>query len=309
MPRVLSAAVVIALTTMLVSAMPHQQTAGRPMLSVETDLVLLPITVLDGQGRFVTGLTQGQFTVYDNGERQPIQFFTSEDLPATVGLLIDSSSSMRGKRADVTAAAGAFAAISHPRDELFTINFNERVWPGLPASIAFTSSAEQLREALTAAPVQGRTALYDAIERALDHLALGTLERKALIIVSDGGDNASVQTLDAVLTQARRTSAAIYSVVLYDPNDHEARPGLLRKLAGETGGTAFTPRRSGDVATAFASIAREIRSGYTIGFVPPDAPDGSYRTIRVVANTPDRRQLTVRTRAGYYAKRLASAGP
>ena len=282
-------------------ASPQQNVEPPPVISVRTDLVTLPVTVVDRHGAFVTGLRREDFTVYDSGERQTIQLFTSDDVPATIGLLIDSSGSMRGRRDEVTAAAAAFAAMSHPLDEFFTLNFNEAVWLGLPFPLAFTEDAQQLRAALSAAPAQGMTALYDALDRALVHLQRGTRDRKALIVVSDGGDNASSQTLDAVLERARRASAAIYSVTLVDPGDRDARPRVLKTLARDTGARAFTPKRADEVMSAFTQIAREIRSAYTIGFVPTAAPGGGFRPVRVVADAGDRRQLLVRTRAGYYA--------
>ena len=291
----------LGLWSALGSASPQQNVEPPPVISVRTDLVTLPVTVVDRHGAFVTGLRREDFTVYDSGERQAIQLFTSEDVPVTIGLLIDSSGSMRGRREEVTAAAAAFAAMSHPLDEFFTLNFNEAVWAGLPFPVAFTADTEQLRAALSAAPAQGMTALYDAVDRALVHLQRGTRDRKALIVVSDGGDNASSQTLDAVLERARRASAAIYSVTLVDPGDRDARPRVLKTLARDTGARAFTPKRADEVMGAFARIAREIRSAYTIGFVPTAAPGGGFRPVRVVADAGDRRQLLVRTRAGYYA--------
>ena len=273
----------------------------RPTISVETNLVTLAVTVVDRRGQFVPGLTREQFSVYDNGERQTIDFFTSEDIPATVGLVIDSSSSMRGRRDDITAAATAFGALSHPLDEMFTVNFNEAVWPGLPPHIAFAANAEQLRAALAGAPAQGMTAMYDAVDHALDHLQLGTRDRKVLIVISDGGDNASYQTLDGLLEHARHAGAVIYSVMIFHPDDPDARPNVLKKLARETGGTAFTPRQVPDIKAAFTHIARDIRSGYTIGFSPSDTPDEGFRTLRVVADAGDGRHLIARTRAGYYA--------
>jgi VWFA-related protein len=287
------------------AAAPQQNVDPPPIISVKTDLVTLPVTVVDRHGAIVTGLRQEDFTVYDSGERQPIQFFTSEDVPATIGLVIDSSGSMRGRRKDVTAAAAAFADMSHPFDEFFTLNFNEVVWPGLPPPLDFTEDMDQLYAALSSAPAQGMTALYDAVDAALDHLQLGTRDRKALIIVSDGGDNASSHTLGAVLERARRASAVIYAVTLSDVDDHDAKPGLLKKLGRDTGGQAFRPKRADDVMRAFTQIAREIRSGYTIGFSPPDTPVGGFRPVRVVANAGGDRQLIVRTRAGYYAEPAA----
>jgi Ca-activated chloride channel homolog len=283
------------------AASPYQNVEPPPILSIRTDLVTLPVAVVDRHGRFVAGLRREHFTVYDSGERQMIQFFTSEDLPATIGLVIDSSGSMRGRRDAITAAADALAAISHPLDQFFTINFNEALWWGLPPSVGFTKDTDQLRAAMSAAPVQGLTALYDALDRALTHIQLGTRDRKALIVVSDGGDNASSQTLEAVQEHARRTSAVIYAVTLFDPDDHDANPQLLKKLARDTGGDAFTPRRPADVMRSFAQIAREIRSGYTLGFSPPEGANGGFRSVRVVADAGGHRDLIVRTRAGYYA--------
>lgn len=249
----------------------------------------------------MTGLRPEHFTVYDSGEPQTIQVFTSDDVPATIGLVIDSSGSMRGRRSEVTAAAAAFADMSHPLDEFFTLNFNEYVWPGLPPDVAFTEDMDELSAALSAAPAYGMTALYDAVDRALDHLQLGRRDRKALIVVSDGGDNASSQTLDAVLAHARRAGAAIYSVTLDNLGDRDANPRVLKKLAGETGARAFTPGSADEVMRAFAQIAREIRSAYTIGFVPTATAAVGFRPVRVVVDAGDRRGLTVRTRAGYYA--------
>ena len=282
---------------------PAQITRQASVLSVETSLVTLAITVVDRHGEFVAGLRPQHFVVYDDGEPRPIEFFTTEDLPATIGLVIDSSGSMRGKREQVTAAGMAFVALSHPLDELFTLNFNELVWPGLPPALAFTANPDQLREALADAPAQGMSALYDAVDRALTQLEDGTRDRKALIVVGDGGDNASARSLDHVMERARRSKAVIYTVTLFDPDDHDARPRVLKRLARATGGEAFTPRAASDVVRSFEQIARELRSGYTIGINPPDMADGGFRSIRVVVDAGDGRQLVARTRAGYYAGR------
>jgi VWFA-related protein len=183
------------------------------------------------------------------------------------------------------------------------VNFNEYVWPGLPGGVTFAADAEQLHRALARAPAVGMTALFDAVDRALDHLQRGTRDRKALVVVSDGADNASGRTLADVIEHARRTDAVIYGVMVYDPDTHDAKPDVLRRLARETGGDVFTPKNVRGVMDAFARIGREIRTGYTIGFAPPAAPDGGFRAIRVVADAGDGRTLIVRTRAGYYAAR------
>jgi Ca-activated chloride channel family protein len=289
------------LALMAAGSVSWQQRTEPPVLKIGTDLVSLTVTVVDRQGVLVPGLRQEHFTIYDNGERQTIQFFASEDVAATIGLLIDSSGSMRGRRDQVTTAAAAFAAMCDPLDEFFTVNFNEWVWRGLPPDVPFTADIDQLRAALSAAPADGMTALYDAVSRALTHLQRGTRDRKALVVVSDGGDNASVQTLDDVVQSARQSDAAIYSVTLFDPDNRDGRRQVLKTLAGETGGRAFVATDAADVTRSFAQIAREIRSGYTIGFVPNDTSRDGFRSIRVVVDAANHRQLIARTRAGYYA--------
>lgn len=300
MVRLICAVLLLASGAVVVTASALQHIEP-PTLSVRTDLVTLSITVVDRRGALVTGLRQEHFTVYDNGDRQAIQFFTSEALPATVGLLMDSSGSMRGRHADRAAVAAAFAAMGHPLDEFFSFHFNEDVWPGLPPSVGFTEDPARLRAALLITPAQGMTALYDALDRGLEHLQHGTRDRKAMIVVSDGGDNASEQTLAGVLDRARRTAAPIYSVSVFDPDNRDARPQVLKALAQGTGGRVFTAKRPEDVTRSFAEIAQEIRSGYTIGFAPAETSSGGFRSIRVLVNTGNHRQLIARTREGYYA--------
>ena len=292
---------IVAVGTALAGTSSQQDVTAPPVLSVHTDLVTLPVTVVDPDGGFVTGLRQENFIVYDNGEPRHIEFFASDDLPVTVGLVIDCSASMQTKRTEITAAVTAFAAMSHPLDEFFTVNFNEHVWLGLPPPLAFTQDADQLRAALARAPTAGMTALHDGVDRGLAHLRNGTHDRRALIVVSDGGDNASLRTVDDVVEEARVSGAPIYSVAVFDRNDHTARPRLLKTLARETGGRVFTPQDTADVMVAFAQIAREIRAGYTIGFVAAETAATSFRVLRVVVDTGTRRGLTARTRAGYYA--------
>jgi Ca-activated chloride channel family protein len=278
-----------------------QQHTEPPILSISTDLVSLNVTVVDLHGALVPGLRQEHFSVYDNGTRQTIQFFASEDIAATIGLLIDSSGSMRGRRDQVTTAAAAFVAMSHPLDEFFTLNFNEWVWPGLSPDVPFTADVDRLRAALSAAPAEGMTALYDAVSRGLAHLRRGTRDRKALVVISDGGDNASVQTLDDVVQGARQSDAAIYSLTFFDPDNRDGQRRVLKTLTRDTGGRAFVAKDGADVTRWLAQIAREIRSGYTIGFVPNDTTHNGFRSIRVVVDPGDHRHLIARTRAGYYA--------
>ena len=283
-----------------VSTSPQQDSNSIPVLSVHTDLVTLPVTVVDSRGMFVTDLRQDDFVIYDNGEQRSIEFFTNGDAPATIGLVIDSSGSMRTRRQQIALAVDTFAAMSRPLDEFFTVQFNDTARLGLPPAVPFTADRQLLNAAISTLPAEGMSALYDGLDRALDHLALATRERKALVVLSDGGDNASAQTFAGVTERARRSGATIYAVIVFDPDNHDARPRVLRSLARETGGTAFTPRHASELASSFTQIASDLRSGYTIGFAP-GLGNGGFRSIRVIADARDGRELIVRTRAGYYA--------
>jgi Ca-activated chloride channel family protein len=274
------------------------------IVSAHSDLVALPVTVVDRDGRLVAGLQADNFTVYENDAPQPLSFVTQDDTPVTVGLIIDNSGSMRAKRDDVIAAGLAFAESSNPLDELFTVNFNEHVWPGLPPGVSFAEGFEQLRLALSTVTTRGMTALYDGITTGLEHLDRGTLTRRVLIVVSDGGDNASHEQLKTVVENARRSNAVMYAVGLIDPDDKEGDREVLKQLAQLTGGAAFFPDKIGQVKELFERIAREIRASYLLGYVPPDAPrNGEFRRVRVTVTAQGRRGLTARTRSGYFPRR------
>jgi VWFA-related protein len=246
--------------------------------------------------------------VHEDGRPQPIQFFENEDTPVTVGLVIDSSGSMLRRRDSVIAAGMAFAGSSHPADELFTLNFNERVWPGLPPGRPFTTDHDELRRALDRSTARGQTALFDAIATGLRRLDEGHRTRKVLVVVSDGSDNASTTRFDEVLDAALRKDVVIYTVGIYDRHDREAKPDLLRQLADATGGEAFFPRALGDVTPLLERVARDIRSSYTVGYAPTAGGDGPRRRqVRVDVRSPDGRKLAVRARTAYIDPR--SGGP
>jgi len=268
--------------------------------SGSSELVVLPVVVTDKQGKFITDLTTDQFAVFDNGRRVPIDFFTNEDTPVTIGLVVDASGSMRAKIGEVVAATLAFAKSSNPDDELFAVRFNDDVQDAVTdAPFLLARDLGRLESAITSVRPDGRTALYDGIMSAFDHLSQGSRARKALIVISDGGDNASNASLDDVLKRARDSNAAIYTVGIYDENDIDRNPRVLKALAQTTGGERYLPRSPGDLLRTCSLIAREIRSGYTIGYVPPDH-DGAYHRVRVVLDARPRK-LSVRTRPGYFA--------
>ncbi len=277
-----------------------QDPQGRATFSSRSELVVIRVSVVDRRAGFVSGLQRDAFVVHEDGRPQPIQFFESEDTPVTVGLVIDCSGSMLARRTSVIAAGMAFADSSHPADELFTLNFNEHVWPGLEPGHRFTSDRNELRRALDRSTARGQTALFDAIAMGLQQLDEGHRTRKVLVVVSDGGDNASHTRFDAVLDAALRRDVVIYTIGIYDPDDRDAKPGLLRQLADATGGEAFFPLANAQVTPVLERIAHDIRSGYTVGYLPPAGAAASSRhTIRVDVRSPDGRKLAVRARSSY----------
>jgi Ca-activated chloride channel family protein len=279
------------------------QAPEQPVFSERTDLVVLHVLVTDRRGGYVTGLGADAFTVLEDGRRQAVAFFGAEDAPVTVGLLIDSSGSMQPVRERVIAAATAFAEASNPEDELFALTFNDDVRPVLPADAPFTGDAATLRAALTAGfDTVGRTALHDAIAAGLGYLTRGRHQGKVLVIVSDGGDNASAASFDDVVRAAQASNTVIYTLAVIDPVDRSARPKRLARLAEASGGEAFEPRSIAQADEMLRRIARDIRHTYTIGYVPPEVRDaGRLRRIRVQAKTPAGDGLRVRTRQAYAA--------
>lgn len=271
--------------------------------STQSALVVLHVSIKDKKDGYVTDLTQDAFTVLEDTRPQPIQFFLSQDAPVTAGLLLDSSGSMQPNRELVIAAATAFAESSNPQDEIFALGFNDDVSSVLPAAAPFTGDADTLRHALTKSIVmRGRTALHDALSAGLDYLARGTHERKVLVVVSDGGDNASRATAGEMLRRTQASNVLVYTVGLVDELEREANPKLLKQIAGATGGEAFEPHNVRDVTDVLRRIARDIRHSDTIGYVPTNSDnDGTFRGIRVVVRPPAGRQVVVRTRAGYMA--------
>jgi Ca-activated chloride channel homolog len=245
--------------------------------------------------------------VFEDGRTQPIRLFRHEDTPVTVGLLIDHSGSMREKLEEVTAGARAFVRSSNSRDQMFVVNFNETVSQGLPQGLRFSDSVEQLGAAVWGRPAVGTTALYDAIVEGLTRLREGSRDKKVLIVISDGGDNASKAPLDRVIKMAEQSNAMVYTIGIFDPDDPDGKPGVLRRLAHETGGQAFFPSEITETVEICERIARDIRDQYTIGYSSTsEKRDGTYHKIRLTARSKTGGKLAVRTRAGYSA---ADASP
>jgi Ca-activated chloride channel homolog len=299
---ILSAAVFLHCIAGAQASQSSQSTSdGEYTLKLNSNLVTLSATVLDRHNALVSGLDKDDFQIYENGVLQPIKHFSHEDIPVTVGILVDNSTSMGPKRDDVIAAAMAFARSSNPQDQMFVVNFNEHVSFGLPANLPFTDKRVELQEALSGIRTIGQTALYDGIAVGLDHLKLGNRDKKVLVLISDGGDNRSKHNLAQVLNMAKQSSAIIYAIGIYDESDGDQNPGVLNKFARETGGKAYFPASSREIPSICEEIARDIRNQYTLAYVPTiAAQDGSYRTIEVKASAPGHGRLSVRTRPGFF---------
>jgi LPXTG-site transpeptidase (sortase) family protein len=270
-------------------------------LQVDVSLVLLHATVQDGRGRSIGRLEKEHFRVVDDGAPQQITFFKNEDIPVAVGIVVDDSGSMRAKRRDVVEAALAFARSSNPQDEMFVVTFNDRVSLALPPEKLFTNEVKDLEGALLRLATVGQTALYDALTVALVHLQNSNLQKKVLVLVSDGGDNKSKRKLDEVVKMADQSGALIYTIGLFDESSEDRNPGVLKKLAKVTGGEAFLPGQISEAVNICETIARDIRSQYTIGYMAKNPEnDAKYHKLSVTASHPEHRKLLVRTREGYY---------
>lgn len=271
-------------------------------IRVSVDQVVLHATVRDRRGTPVSGLSPKDFQIYENGILQETKYFSHDDIPVEVGLIVDNSGSMRPKRAEVIAAALAFARSSNRQDQMFVVNFNENVSFGLPQDMPFTDEVGQLESALSRISANGETALYDAVAAGLEHLKTGNRDKKVLIVISDGADNASKHNKAQILAMAGQSDAIIYTIGLFDEGDPDQRFDVLKQLAKAAGGEAFLPASVKDVVPICERIAHDIRSQYTLAYIPTNRKqDGTYRAVQVKAGAPGRGRVSVRTRAGYYA--------
>ncbi len=266
------------------------------------ELVVLHVNVFNGRSDAVPGLPQNAFTVFEDDKPQDISFFTAADVPVTVGLVVDNSTSMLTERDLVVAGTRAFAESSHPEDEMVAMVFNEHVRRGLPDTLQFTTNRLQLQASLQRFPPGGKTALYDAVIEGLDHLDRGTYQKHVLVVLSDGGDNASRHSEQEMLDRVAMSDALVYTLV--DPDvlaPGEGDRGVLKRLARLSGGVAYFPKDRRQVVKDFEEIAANIRRGYSIGYVPPWTQHVHNQThrVKVLVRVPGRRDLSARVRNGY----------
>jgi len=267
----------------------------------DTRLVVLNVSVIGPDGNIVNNLPKSAFSVFENNETQQISVFRQEDVPVSMGLIIDNSASMKEKRDRVAAAALALIKASNPQDEVFIINFNEE-----PTMVQdFTSSLRQLETSLNKIQSSGETAMRDAVRTGIEHLrAKGRKDKKVLLVITDGDDNSSIETLSHVVQVAHQADVIVYGIGLLggeQPAAAERAKKALDTLTMATGGRAWFPAQVAEVSRITPEIAHEIRNQYIVGYTPTNlAADGSFRKVRVEVNYPN---VQVRTRAGYYAPR------
>ncbi len=276
--------------------------------------MVLHATVVDEKGQFVPGLTADNFRVFEDKVEQKISVFSKEDIPVTMGLVIDNSGSMREKRPQVNAAALSFVRTSNAADEVFVVNFNDEYYLDLDED--FTSNPQELHDALERIDTRGSTALYDAIIGSLDHLKKGHKDKRVLLVITDGDDDASRKDFPYTVKAAVESNAVIYAIGVFSDDDRKNNKKMIRKskkelttLAEATGGLAFFPDSLADVDPVCVQVARDIRNQYTLGYYPTNtAKDGTFRSVKVDLIPPKGRgKLTLRTRTGYYAQRASAA--
>lgn len=270
-------------------------------ISKKVTLVVLPVSVRDKGGHFVAGLQASNFKVFDDGRPQEITVFRQEDVPVTVGVVVDHSGSMAARQLQMIEGAQAFVHASNPENREFVVNFGDTVSFGLPPNVAFTNNVDRLSSALSKPYASGTTALYDAIVDALAHAAQDDLPRKVLLLISDGGDNASQHSLAQALRAAQASNVVIYSIGLLDEHSADQNPDVLKKLAADTGGEAYFPNSLAEIVGVCEQIAADVRELYTVGYGLSDKEAGGYHQLRVAVTARGRGRLFVRTRAGYIA--------
>ena len=280
--------------------------AGMYTLRTNVDEVLLNCSVIDEKGRTVTDLDTKDFLVWEDGVPQTVNSVLHQDLPVSMGILVDNSGSMRDKRAAVNGAALNLLKASNRQDMAFIVNFSDHAF----LDQGFTSDLVALDRGLSRSDPKGTTALYDAVAASADELVRHAKERKqAILIITDGADNASRLTLSQTIRRVQNLGGpVVYTIgLLYDVDRREAERarGDLEALAGETGGIAYFPESVNDLNAIVAEVARDIRNQYVVDYrSSKPAAMGGYRTIHVEAKSPNHKRLTVRTKKGYYAQPL-----
>jgi Ca-activated chloride channel homolog len=274
----------------------------------DVEEVVLHATVIDDKQRIVTNLDKTAFNVYEDGHPQVITSFRHEDIPVAMGIVVDNSGSMREKRAKVNAAALNLVRASNPNDEVFIVNFNDEYY----LDQDFTSNIGKLKEGLEKIETRGGTALYDAVVASADHLKKeAKLEKKVILVVTDGEDNESAETLEqAVRRLQAENGPTVYTIGILEKEEHPKHAKRALQIMSErTGGIAFFPQTLDEVDAISRTVAHDIRTQYTIGYKPSNPKSqGGYRQVKVDAHAHSYGKLSVRTKSGYYAGTEAPSG-
>ena len=290
----------------------QKQQSGVYTLREDVDEVALNCTVVDDEGRLVEDLNRGDFRVWEDNVPQTISSFRHQDLPVSIGILVDNSGSMRYKRAAVNAAALKLVRTSNPEDAAFIVNFSDHAY----LDQDLTSNINELERGLSRVDSKGSTALYDAVVASADELAQHAKQPKQVVlIITDGEDNASRLTLEQAIRRVQNLGGpVVYTVgLLFDDVDKEKSlraKQALETLSEDTGGIAYFPRSLQEVSQIAEEVARDLRNQYTVGYrSTKPASLGGFRTVRVEAKAPKHRKLVVRTRTGYYPNQAQSQQP
>jgi Ca-activated chloride channel family protein len=290
-------------TSLASSSIQAVNDAALHVIRTDVKLVLVPVSVTDGMQRIVAGLSRDNFEVFDGKKAQTIQDFSSEDVPASVGIILDSSGSMRDKWDRVRDAVDQFCDAANPEDEFFMIVFSDQ--PRLVND--FTTAPEDLQKELLFAQPKGRTALLDAIQMGLRKMKSAKYGKKALLIISDGGDNHSRYSERDIKSFAKESDVMIYSIGLFDRYVQTVEelqgPELLSEITETTGGRAFTLQGPNEMPEVARHIGMELRTQYILAYRPQDvAHDGKWHRIKVKLRLPKRLPfLQAHAKTGYYA--------
>ena len=277
-----------------------QEEEGGFRFHTSVEEVVLHATVVDDKQRMVTTLNKPDFTVLEDGKPQNIVSFRHEDIPVALGIVIDNSGSMREKRDKVNKAAINLVKASNPQDEVFIVNFNDEYY----LDQDFTADIGKMKEALEKVDTRGGTALYDAVVASAGHLKKNAkLEKRVLLVVTDGEDNESQETLEQAIRRLQEENGpTVYAIGLLGEEKARRARKALQFIAEKTGGMAFFPKGLDEVDSITRNVAHDIRNQYTLGYKPTNPKStGGYRTIRVEAKAKGYGKLTVRTKSGYYA--------
>jgi len=272
-----------------------------PTFRAETREVALHVSVVDKQGKLITGIPQSAFKVFENNVEQHIKAFAEDDVPVSMGIVIDNSGSMRDKKANVNEASLGLVKASNPQDEVFIIGFNDSAY----LDQDFTNNIKQLEQALDKTETRGGTAMRDAIHLAIDHMKkYAKRDKKVLLVITDGADNNSDESLEQLVRESRQSGVLIYSIGLLGEEEASERRSAqrgLKALAEASGGLDYYPKSLAEVEKITPQVAEEIRKQYLISYTPSNtALDGTYRKIEVRL-TGYGRNPNVRYRNGYYA--------